>query len=316
MRILVTGASGFVGRAVTAALADAGYQVRAAARDPAVIATSAAIEPVRLPNLAQDIDWAPLLQDIDAAIHLAGIAHAGRHIPETQYDRVNRAASESLAQTCAARGVRLVFVSSIHAQGASADHVLTEQDPTAPAGAYGRAKLAAEDAVRHAGGDFTIFRPVLIYGHGVKGNMAALLRLADTPWPLPFAAFDNRRSLLAVGNFASAIVHALAQPATRGETYIVADDEPLALHEIVSTLRAALGRERRLFAVGPSYLKWALKVLRRDDLWNRIGATLVADAAKLRASGWRPPVDTRSGLTAMAQAASPRKSGTASRKTP
>jgi UDP-glucose 4-epimerase len=155
-----------------------------------------------------------------------------------------------------------------------------------------------------------------MYGRGVKGNMAALLRLADTPWPLPFAAFDNRRSLLAVDNFASATAHALAQPATRGETYIVADDAPLTLHEIIITLREALGRERRLFAVAPLWLKRALTALRRDDLWSRIGEPLVADAAKLRASGWRQLVDTRSGLTAMAQAASPRKSGTASRNTP
>jgi UDP-glucose 4-epimerase len=316
MRVLVTGASGFAGRAVTAALADAGHQVRAAARDPATIAASAAIEPVRLPDLAQEVDWAPLLQDLDAVVHLAGIAHAGKRISEAQYDRINRAATQSLAQVCAARGIHLVFVSSIHAQSAAADHVLTEQDAPAPAGAYGRAKLAAEDAVRRAGGDFTIFRPVLMYGRGVKGNMAALLRLADTPWPLPFAAFDNRRSLLAIDNFACAIVHALAQPATRGETYIVADDTPLSLHEIVATLRDALGRKRRLFAVKPSHFKQALRALRRDDLWNRIGKALVTDAAKLRASGWRPQVDTRTGLTAMAQAASPRKSGTASRNTP
>lgn len=316
MRALVTGASGFAGRTVTAALADAGYRVRAAARDPAVIASSTNIEPVHLPDLAQDIDWAPLLQDIDVTIHLAGIAHAGRQISEARYDRVNRAATEKLAQACAARGIRFVFVSSIHAQSVGADHVLTEQDPPTPVGAYGRSKLATEDAIRRGGGDFTIFRPVLMYGRGVKGNMAALLRLADTPWPLPFAAFDNRRSLLAVGNFASAIVHALAQPATRGETYIVSDDEPLTLNEIIGTLRAALGRQRWLFAVRPAHVERALKALRRDDIWNRIGGTLVADAAKLRASGWQPPEDTRTGLTAMVQAASPRKSGTASRNTP
>jgi UDP-glucose 4-epimerase len=315
MRVLITGASGFAGEAVTAALADAGYRLRAAARDPAIIVASAAVEPVLLPNLAHEIDWAPLLQDIDAVIHLAGIAHAGKHIPEAQYDRINRGATQSLAQACAARGIRLVFTSSIHAQSAAADRVLTEQDPPTPAAAYGRAKLAAEDAIRRAGGDFTIFRPVLMYGRGVKGNMAALLRLADTPWPLPFAAFDNRRSLLAIDNFASAIVHALAQPATRCETYIVADDTPLTLHEIIGILRAALGRKRRLFAVQPLHFERALRMLRRGDLWNRIGATLVADTAKLRASGWRPPVDTRSGLAAMAQAASPRKSGTASRST-
>ncbi len=317
MRILVTGASGFAGRAVTTTLAGPERPIRAAARYPAGIVASDHVEPVYLPDLVSEIDWSPLLQDMDAVIHLAGIAHAGPGIPENQYDQVNHAATDALARACAARNIRLLFVSSIRAQtGPVADHTLTEADLPQPTDAYGRSKLAAEDAVRASGADVTILRPVVMYGPGVKGNVATLLRLADTPFPLPFADFDNQRSLLAIDNLVSAIDFVLTHISTIGQTYIVADETPVSLADMIAILRHARRRDPRLLALPPAFLQTALKTVGKTDLWERIGGTLVATAAKLRAAGWRPITDTREGLAAMAQAASPRKSGTASRSTP
>lgn len=317
MRVLITGASGFVGQALTQALAGRDFPVRAAARHPADIPSIAQVEPVYLPDLGSGPDWTPLLQDIDAVIHLAGIAHAGPGIADDVYDRVNRAATETLAQACAARNIRLVFISSIRAQtGPAADHILTEADAPRPTDAYGRSKLAAEGAVRGSGGSYVILRPVVMYGPGVKGNIAALLRLANTPLPLPFAGFHETRSLLAVDNLVSAIRHALAEPLMQGETFIVADDEAVSLAEIIAMIRVAQHRKPNLFALPPNFFAAALRLIGRGDIWDRIGGSLVADAAKLRATGWRPEVNTRDGLAAMVQAASPRKSGTASRSTP
>jgi len=316
MRVLVTGASGFVGRVLTAALAGPDMAIRGAARRTADIPAGPHVEPVCLPDLASQPDWPPLLDGIDTVIHLAGLAHAGPGIEEGLYDRVNRAATGTLAQACARRNVRLIFISSIRAQtGPVADHVLTETDAPRPTDAYGRSKLAAEDAIRRSGAAFTILRPVVMYGAGVKGNIATLLRLADTPLPLPLAGFINRRSLLAVGNLVSAIRHTLTQPTTN-DTYIVADDETISLADMIAILRTARGRRPRLFHCPPALFSASLRMAGRGDLWDRIGGTLIADAAKLRATGWRPAIDTRTGLTAMAQAASPRKSGTASRNTP
>lgn len=317
MRVLVTGASGFAGRALVAAMAERGTKVRAAARRPAGIPSSPFVEAVYLPDLASDIDWGPLLEDVGAVVHLAGIAHAGSGIAQIRYDRVNRTATDRLAQACATRNIRLVFISSIRAQtGPSSDHILTEQDPPRPSDAYGRSKLAAEDAIRVSGAPFTILRPVVMYGPGVKGNLATLLRLVDTSLPLPFASLTHGRSLLAVDNLTSAIQHVLNDARTAGATYIVADEKPVGLADILAILRAALNRNPRLFALSPAFLSSALKVCGHSDVWERIGGGLVADAAKLRATGWRPVIDTKAGLAAMAQAASPRKSGTASRSTP
>src|SRR6202034_3587872 len=149
-------------------------------------------------------DWSPYLEGITQVVHLAGIAHTGG-VDVERYERVNRDATAELSAAAARSGVRhFVFVSSIRAQsGPSADHALTENDEPGPTDAYGRSKLAAEAAVRSAGVPFTILRPALFYGPGVKGNFATLLRAALSPWPLPVKDFVNRRSLLSVDNFIS-----------------------------------------------------------------------------------------------------------------
>lgn len=317
MRILVTGATGFVGRALVAALAGAGLQVRAAARCPQNVVPCGNVEAVSLPNLAEDVDWAPLLHDVDAVVHLAGVAHADGAISEHEYDRVNHKATETLASACAAHNIRLVFISSIRAQsGPSSPEVQTEMTRPQPSDAYGRSKLAAEDAIRKIGGEFTILRPVVMYGPDVKGNVAALLRLARTPWPLPVAGFHAKRSLLAVDNLVSAVMHVLQHTSTRGGTYIVADETPVSLAEMIAHLRRGMGRAPHLFTIPQTLFAAGLKLIGRSNIWERVGGGLIADSAKLRISGWRPVMDTPGGLAAMAQAASPRKSGTASRSTP
>jgi nucleoside-diphosphate-sugar epimerase len=293
-RVLVTGASGFIGAPLVSALAASGM----------------AVEP------AADRRW--LLDGADAVVHLAGIAHIGSGVPEATYDQVNHVATAALAQRAAAAGVRrFVFMSSLRAQtGPSADHVLTERDEPRPTDAYGRSKLAAEAAVRAAGVPFTILRPALVHGPNVKGNLASLLRLARLPVPLPFASFTNRRSMVALDNLIAAVRFALESPAALGETFIVADPHPATFAEIVTILRTAMGRRPGLVPLPPALFARALALIGKRELWERLGGNLVADPGKLIAAGWRPVVDTAAGLTAMAQAASPRKSGTASRSTP
>jgi UDP-glucose 4-epimerase len=194
--------------------------------------------------------------------------------------------------------------------------VLRETDAPQPTEAYGRSKLAAEEAVRASNVSHTILRPALIYGPGVKGNLARLIELTQMNWPLPLGLCRNRRSLLARGNLIAAIHLALDAPAARNQTFIVADPTPLTLAELVAALRAGAGRSPGLLPVPSPLLGLAMKAMGRDDEWQRLGGTLVADPGKLIAAGWTPPIDTAAGLREMVQAASPRKSGTASRSTP
>lgn len=316
MRVLVTGASGFIGRPLTTALAGAGYAVRAAVRDRRAQRFPPGVEIAMLPDLAGPVDWAPLVAGMDAVVHLAGIAHVGAHIPEATYNRVNHVATAELARAASTAGVRLVLMSSIRAQsGAAAERPLSEADKPRPADAYGRSKLAAEVAVRAAGVPYVILRPALVYGPGAKGNVASLMRLAALPLPLPFGALSNRRSLLALDNLIAAVRFALEDPRAGNEIFLVADPETISVAELVSKLRAAAGRKPWLVAVPPALLSAMLGLVGRRDMFERLAGTLVAGPKKLMAAGWRPVIDTQTAITRMVQAASPRKSGTASRNT-
>ena len=303
-RILVTGASGFVGRALVNELASQGHSVRAAMRQPAdVFARS--VEVVAVSDLTRPVEWRALLKEVATVVHLAGIAHASAELSESAYDRVNRLATTELAAAAHAAGIRrLVFVSSIRAQsGPVAYDVLRETDPPHPTDAYGRSKLAAEAAVRAAKVPFTILRPVLVYGPGAKGNLARLLELARSPWPLPFGLFRQRRSLLARQNLMGAIRFVLESPQALNETYIVADPSPFTLGSIIAAMRAGEDRSPQLLPVPPALIGLALKAMGRTEEWERLGGSLVADPAKLLQAGWQPSIETSAGLAAMARSA-------------
>ena len=302
-RVLVTGATGFVGRALVAALARNGMSVRAAVRQLPQPAFDHGIEVVTLPDLAQPFDWRAGLADVDAVVHLAGIAHVGSDVPDETYDRINHAATARLAMAARHAGAKhFIFMSSVRAQsGPAAGHVLTEADEPRPTDAYGRSKRDAELAVRTAGVPYTILRPVVVYGHGVKGNIASLMRLAATPWPLPFGAFANQRSLLALENLIGAIELLLARPAAPNDIYLVADPHPVSFSEIVATLREAQGFRRRLVDIPPAIFRIALETMGRPDAWERMGGSLVASPARLIAAGWRPQIETLAGLAGMAR---------------
>jgi len=303
-RVLVTGASGFVGTALVPALAATGWQVRAATRNPAQVSFPGSVDVAAVPDFREKVAWRELLDGIECVVHLAGIAHTGLGCDEAAYDQVIYRASVDLAQACDAAGVgRLVFVSSVRAQsGPAADHVLREDDAPLPSDTYGRAKLKAEDAVRVCRTPSTILRPVMVYGPGAKGNLAGLVRLADTSWPLPFASLSNTRSLLGLDNLLSAISFALDPNAAVGETFLVADPEPVSLADLVASLREGLGRPARLVPVPAWVLAATLGTIARRDLWQRLGGTLVVDPGKLIRAGWQPNSDTRAGLARMAKA--------------
>ncbi|MBK5962438.1 hypothetical protein CCR97_30245 [Rhodoplanes elegans] len=300
-RVLVTGASGFIGRALVPRLAAAGRLVRAAARNPAEVPTGARIEAVAMPDLELPCDWSELLAGVDEIVHLAGISYRSG-VEDTVYDRIIRGATAELARACSRLPIqRLVFVSSIGAQaGGAVEHPVHETDTPRPATAHDRAKLAAETEVRRARVPYTILRPALVYGPHVKGSMALLMRISASRWPLPAAAFSNRRSFLAIENLVDAVVFCLDTPATLGETYLVADPDPITLAEMITILREAA--QRPTSTGTPAPFEILLRSSERSVLWDRIGGELVVDPGKLLATGWRPPVETRGGLRATVRA--------------
>jgi UDP-glucose 4-epimerase len=302
-RILVTGSSGFIGSAVTSSLLAAGHSVRAASRKPGKTPKAKNLEWVQLPDLEGEVDWESLVAGTDIVLHLAAIAHRS-HADSGDYVRSSHVATASLAQACRRHMIkRLIFMSSIGAQtGSAADHVVTETDEPYPITAYDRAKLEAEEQIQRSGVPFTILRPVLVYGPGAKANIALLTRIAALPMPLPFGAFQNQRSLLAIDNLVQAIFLCLSSPETLNQTFIVCDREPISLAEMFATLREAAGRPPRLIAVPQFAVRAIIIATGRQSLWDRIGRNLVASSAKLQKAGWSPPIETRAGLRAMVRA--------------
>ncbi len=301
-RVLVTGASGFIGKRIVAALAKAGWQVRAAARDPSLIAARG-VDPVAMPDLADRADWSVLLEGVTHVVHLAGIAHAPGSLPDKIYTRINAEAVGELAKAARGKVERLVFMSSVRAQaGLSADHPIAELDAPAPTDAYGRAKLEGERLLAESGVAFTVLRPAVVYGSGVKGHIATLATLARTPMPLPFAGLANRRSLLALDNLASAVALALDAKQAANQTFLVADEEPISMADLVAAMREGLGRAPHLVKVPQGAVKRILKTFGKEADWERISGEFIVDASKLRRIGWTQTISTHDGIVRMMRA--------------
>jgi nucleoside-diphosphate-sugar epimerase len=303
-KLLITGASGFVGQHLTPALAERGHRVVAVVRHPGVFGPT--VNQVLIQDITS-VDWMPLLQGIDVVIHLAAIAHRGNDVAEAVYDKINRQVTASLARATARAGARLIFLSSVAAQSpSSSDLPLTEKNLCTPAGGYGRSKLNAEIDIAASGGQYIILRPPLIYGRGVKGNMHKLIQLARLPVPLPFGAVTNKRSLLAIENLISAIGLLIQRDDIRNEVFLVADATPVSLPEIIASLRHGTGRPANLFAIPPPLLLGLFRMCRLTETWEKLAGNLVASIDKLSSIGYSPVVTTSQGLAVMTRALLPR----------
>ena len=303
--VALTGATGFIGRHLLRELPKRGFRVRVLLRRPTALPPEASGAVVG--DLAAPRNMAAALSDVEAVIHSAGLAHVMSGMPEDDFRVLNTEATIALARAAERAGVRrFVFLSSIRAQsGPTAPGVLTEESEPNPTDAYGRSKLAAEQGLAGLDLDWVALRPALVYGPGVKGNMAALAALARAPYPLPFGSFSGRRSLLSVDNLVAAIETVLRAPAPLRRPLLVADPEALTVPEMIAALRQGLGRRPGLIPVPPPLIGAALRMTGRTEIYDRLAGSLVADPAALMRLGWTPPAATRAGLAALAQVSGP-----------
>lgn len=285
--VLLTGASGFVGRALARDLATDGWTVRALMRKPARLP---GVTEIVEADLGGPIRWTDALAGVDAVVHSAGIAHAGPGLPDELYDRVNRAATIALGAASAGRVRRLVFLSSIRAQsGPTARDTLDEDTAASPTDAYGRSKLAAEEGLAALDLDSVALRPVVVYGPGVRGNVGTLLRLASLPVPLPFGSLSAPRSFVALENLSAAVRLLLSSPTPATGPLVVADPAPTSVAEMVASMRRALDRRPLLLPVPPALMAGAAALAGRSDLWQRLAGPMHASPARLLRLGWQPP---------------------------
>ena len=278
MRVVVTGASGFIGRAVVPALRARGHEVTA-------------LERAATGDLAGLVDWPAHLAGAGAVVHLAALAHL-RDADEARLRAVNVDAAVALGRAAAAAGARMLFMSSVKVLGEETPGAaFDESSPLAPQDAYGRAKAAAETALRAIPGlALTVLRPPLVYGPGVKANFLALLRAVARGWPLPLAGIQNRRSLVFAGNLADAVACCLEADKASGRTYGVTDGAPLSTPALCRAIGDALGRPARLFSFSPALLEIAPPA-------RKLTRSLVVDDSAIRRElGWAPPHGIGDGL--------------------
>jgi nucleoside-diphosphate-sugar epimerase len=302
MLLALTGATGFIGQYLLREMPKRGYRVRALLRRPASVPvqTTSAI----VGDLAKPQNMSAALEGVHAVIHSAGLAYGMSGVPEDDYRLLNTETTISLARAARRAGAkRFVFLSSIRAQcGPTADAVLTEAIPPRPTDAYGRSKLAAERGLAELDLDWVSLRAVLVYGPGVKGNMAQLMQLARSPFPLPLGSLRARRSLLALENLLAAIETVLAAPGPLRRVFIAADPEALTIAEMIAALRAGLGRQPNVFPCPPALLKILLRTAGKEEMYRRLSGSLIADPTALTSLGWTPPMATPTGLAKTMQA--------------
>lgn len=308
-RVLVTGATGFVGPALVETLLRAGHQVRVALRRD--VAPLPGVEYTMTGKVGPATDWRPALLGVGAVVHLAARAHVADPGADalTRFREVNALGTRRLAEAAAGAGVRrFVLLSSAKAMAERSPpgHALTEADPPAPEDAYGISKREGEIALAEiaaaSGLEPVVLRAPLVYGPGVKGNFLRLMRLVDRGLPLPFGAVSNRRSLIGLANLTAALRLCLEHPQALGATFLVADGEDLSTPALIRRLARALGRPARLLPVPAGLLRLAGRLAGRGPEIERLTGDLALDPGLIRARlGWRPALSVDDGLAETAR---------------
>lgn len=306
MRVLVTGASGFMGRQVVTRLAGEGLDVIATSRQPVEFRIRG-VRTVEGPELGPEADWTKPLLGVERVVHLAGLAHVTREgvgaEVEARYHRVNADGSRRLAEVAREAGVeQFIQMSSAHAVAAASETCLSADMEPRPVTAYGRSKLAAERAVREIFEDaelgWLILRPPLVYGPGQVANFARLANWVRKGWPLPFGAVQNRRSFVGVENLADLIVHAVVRKPMRNRIFYPSDQHDVSTPELIELLAAVMGVDCRLWPIPERSLR-LLGRLPGFQMIDKLVDSLFVDGTALRSVWeWEPPRSLEEGLRA------------------
>lgn len=311
MQILLTGANGFVGRAVCIKALASGLAVRGALRkkaDKEANDLPANVEQIAVGDINENTDWGSVLAGCHAVIHLAARVHV-MHDTATdvlsEFRRVNVAATISLARQAATAGVkRFVYVSSIGVNGASTvAKPFSENDVPQPHSPYALSKWEAEQALQkiaaETGLEVVIVRPPLVYGPNAKGNFATLMAVVRKGLPLPFKNVHNARSFIYVENLADALIACATHEQAAGKTFLVSDGEDVSLSDLLRKLSILLGRKTRLFGLPNCVLRFLFRLAGKHDLVNKLLDSLQVDSSKIREElNWQPPYSLDEGLRA------------------
>jgi nucleoside-diphosphate-sugar epimerase len=307
-RVLVTGATGFIGSAVVDRLISDGRSVTTAVRRAVPMIDG--VRAVVVDGLHRTTDWTIPLTNCSTVIHCAARVHIMREgalDPLSAFRAVNVVGTQRLAEQAAASGVRrFIYISSIKVNGEETilGSPFRESDTPMPIDPYGVSKLEAECALKRlaeAGAfNLTIVRPPLVYGPGVKANFRTLMKMVASGVPLPLGSItNNRRSYVALANLVDLIVTVLESKQASGQTFLVSDGEDLSTADLLKRTAAVLGVRPRFLPVPERVMALSARILRQEGIWTRLAGSLQVDlTSTIERLHWRPPVTVDDALRA------------------
>ncbi len=309
--VLVTGADGFVGKALCAEMVSRGWNIRAAVRTKEKINNlPGEIQIIETGPIGPDTEWRDALNNVDAVVHLAGRAHImddSSSDPLLEYRIVNTAGTECLAKAAAGKGIRrFIFMSTIKVNGEGGTDPYNENDTPNPKDPYSMSKWEAEikltEISSQTGMEIVIIRAPLVYGPGVKANFLKLLKAVDKGIPMPFAGMNNCRSMIYLYNLADLIIKSMTDPKAAGKTYLASDCEDVSTADLIRNISKVMGRNSRLFYLPLSVLKLLGNITGHADEIDRLTGSLTVDASLVKSElNWTPPFTLIQGLKETAE---------------
>lgn len=310
-RILITGATGFIGSALSHGLLEAGHPVRGVVRASNgaphwATSESASFDWMILHDRSTERETNEALQGVQSVVHLAARVHImvdDASNPLQEFRRVNVDWTERLARAAASQGVhRFVYLSSVKVNGEQTVVPFTEQDPPKPRDPYGVSKWEAEQALARVstqtGMETVVVRSPLVYGPGVRGNFLQLLNIIRRGFPFPLASVRNQRSLVYLGNLVDALARCTQDPRAAGRTYLVRDGEDLSTPELIRRLGVAMGSRVCLWSCPTTFLYWMGQVAGKREIIDRLVGSLQINSSKIQTElDWHPPFTVDTGLS-------------------
>jgi nucleoside-diphosphate-sugar epimerase len=304
---LITGANGFIGRALCARMKANGWNIRGSVRSAKNSDDLlAVVDIVQIESIGADTDWSDALAGVDTVVHLAARVHMMREAlgdSLTEYRKVNTEGTLQLARMAADAGVKcFVFLSTVKVNGEITGEVsFSESDTPKPEGYYAVSKWEAELALhriaQETGLEIVILRLPLVYGPGVKANFLRLLDMVNKNIPLPLSMVNNKRSMIYIGNLVDAIIKCIEHPDAANQTFLVSDGQDVSTPDLIRMIAGAMGKKVRLFPCPVPLLKIIGKVAGKSDEMERLTGSLQIDTAKIRRElSWTPPFTMEQGI--------------------